>query len=130
MYNEDILQAVLDMLKTLLDDCVNPLIEMRPSNDTPVFKTAASHKKILGGLLHEITNVFGLLSSLIALEDVPDTAVTTMEFLTKDIIFIDNTSNEKESVFGTQKVERFRVAAMDVLAKVATLQWPLICSQF
>lgn len=118
IYNEDILQAVLTMLKSFLDDCVNPLIEMRPSEKPAIFKSVASHKKILGGLLHEVTNVFALLSLLISSEDIPETAVTTMEFLAKDIIFIDNAVNEKESVFGSQKVERFRVAAMDILAKV------------
>ncbi|KAI5785554.1 sister chromatid cohesion C-terminus-domain-containing protein [Peziza echinospora] len=118
IYNEDILQGILTMLKSLLDDCVNPLIEMRPSEKPAVFKCASSHKKILGGILHEITNVFGLLSLLIASEDIPETAVTTMEFLAKDIIFIDNAVNEKDSALGSQKVERFRVAAMDILAKI------------
>ncbi|KAF8463496.1 sister chromatid cohesion C-terminus-domain-containing protein [Kalaharituber pfeilii] len=118
IYNEDILQAVLTNLKSLLNDCINPLIELRPSEKPEIFKGAASHKKVLGGLLHEITNVFALLSLLISSEDVPETAVTTMEFLAKDIIFIDNASNEKDSVLGAQKVERFRVAAMDILAKI------------
>jgi len=119
LYNEDILQAVLTMLKSFLDDCVNPLIELRPSEKPTIFRSVVSQRKILGGLLHEVTNVFTLLSLLIASEDIPETAVTTMEFLAKDIIFIDNATNEKESVFGSQKVERFRVAAMDILAKVA-----------
>ena len=119
IYNEDILQAVLTMLKSFLDDCVNPLIELRPSEKPTIFRSVVSQRKIVGGLLHEVTNVFTLLSLLIASEDIPETAVTTMEFLAKDIIFIDNAANEKESVFGSQKVERFRVAAMDILAKVA-----------
>ena len=118
IYNEDLLQGILTMLKSLLDDCVNPLIELRPSEKPIIFKGVAAHRKILGGLLHEITNVFALLSLLIASEDVPEKAVTTMEFIAKDIIFIDNASNEKDSVLGTQKVERYRVAAMDILAKV------------
>lgn len=106
------------MLKSLLDECVNSLIELRPLDNPTVFKILSTQKKILVGLLHEITNVFTLLSLLIASEDIPETAVTTMEFLAKDIIFIDNASSEKESIFGSQKVERFRVAAMDILAKV------------
>ncbi|KAF8421237.1 sister chromatid cohesion C-terminus-domain-containing protein [Tirmania nivea] len=118
IYNEDILQAVLAMLKSFLDDCVNPLVELRPSEKPIIFRNIASQRKVLGGLLHEVTNVFALLSLLIASEDIPETAVTTMEFLAKDIIFIDNAANEKESVFGSQKVERFRVAAMDILAKI------------
>lgn len=107
------------MLKSLLDECVNSLIELRLSDNPTIFKILSAQKKILVGLLHEITNVFALLSLLIASEDIPETAVTTMEFLAKDIIFIDNAPTEKESIFGSQKVERFRVAAMDILAKVS-----------
>ena len=109
------------MVKTLLEECINPLVETRPSEKAIQFKFAHSHRKILGGLIHEINNVFALLSQLIASEDVPETAITTLEFLAKDIIFIDNSAHEKDSALGTQKVERLRVAAMDILAKVISI---------
>lgn len=119
IYSEDLLAGVLSVLKNLIETTVNPMIEMRSTGEKlAIFKVAAAHKKILGGLLHEITSVFALLSKLLAMEEVTEGTITTMEFIAVSVIFIENASNEKDSVFGVQKVERFRVAAMDVLAKI------------
>lgn len=119
IYSEDLLAGVLNVLKNLIETTVNPMIEMRSTGENvALFKVAAAHKKVLGGLLHEITSVFTLLSKLLAMEEVTEGAITTMEFIAVSVIFIENASNEKDSVFGVQKVERFRVAAMDVLAKI------------
>lgn len=119
IYSEDLLAGVLSVLKNLIETMVNPMIEMRSTGEKlALFRVAAAHKKILGGVLHEVTSVFTLLSKLLAMEEVTEGAITTMEFIAVSVIFIENASGEKDSVFGVQKVERFRVAAMDVLAKI------------
>lgn len=119
IYSEDLLAGVLTVLKNLIESTVNPMIEMRSTGEKPtIFKMALAHRKVLAGLLHEITSVFTLLSKLLALEEVTEGTITTMEFIAVSVIFIENASTEKDSVFGVQKVERFRVAAMDVLAKI------------
>lgn len=119
LYPEDLLASVLNVAKNLIEGTINPMIEMRSTGESQAaFKIASAHKKVLGGLLHEVTSLFSLISKLLALEEVTEGTITTLEFIAVAVIFIENASTEKDSVFGVQKVERFRVVAMDILAKI------------
>jgi cohesin loading factor subunit SCC2 len=119
IYPEDALASVLNLTKNIIEEAINRIIEMRPMGEEhAVFKVASSYKKILGGLLHEITGLLSLIGEFLASEEVSDHTITTLEFIAAPVIFVENASTEKESVFDVQKVERFRVTAMDVFAQV------------
>ncbi|KAF8252145.1 ARM repeat-containing protein [Wilcoxina mikolae CBS 423.85] len=119
IYSEDLLVSVLLLVKNLIEGALNPMIEMRSGSDQQiVFKAAYAQKKILGGLLHEITNVLSLFSQMFENEEVTESAINSALYMAAAIVFIENASNEKDSLFGIQRVEVFRMAAMDILAKI------------
>jgi len=119
LYSEELLASVLLLVKTLIEGVLNPLIEMRSGGEkSEPFKLAVPHKKILGGLLHEVTNVITLFSQLVANEEATESAINSALYMAAAIVFVENASNEKDSLFGIQRVEMFRMAAMDILAKI------------
>jgi len=119
LYSEDLLASVLLLVKNLIEGALNPMIEMRSGGDQPgPFKSAIAQKKILGGLLHEVTNVITLFSQLVANEEATESAINSALYMAAAIVFVENASNEKDSLFGIQRVEMFRMAAMDILAKI------------
>lgn len=119
VYSEDILASIINLVKHIAEDELDPMIEMRAASDkSSIFKAAVSQKKILGGLLHEVTNFFGLLNELLEREEVTETAITSIEFVAVSIVFVENARDEKDSIFGVQRVEKFRVAAMDILGTI------------
>ncbi|KAI5849206.1 sister chromatid cohesion C-terminus-domain-containing protein [Tricharina praecox] len=119
LYSEDLLASVLLLIKNLIEGALNPMIEMRSGGDQPgPFKSAFAQKKILGGLLHEVTNVITLFSQLVANEEATESAINSALYMAAAIVFVENASNEKDSLFGIQRVEMFRMAAMDILAKI------------
>ncbi|KAA8908380.1 sister chromatid cohesion C-terminus-domain-containing protein [Sphaerosporella brunnea] len=119
LYSEDLLASVLLLVKNLIEGAFNPMIEMRSGGDQPgLFKSAFAQKKILGGLLHEVTNVLSIFSQMVANEEATESAINSALYMAAAIIFVENASNEKDSLFGIQRVELFRMAAMDILAKI------------
>ncbi|KAL7266770.1 Sister chromatid cohesion protein 2 [Rhizina undulata] len=119
LYSEDLVANVVRVVKNLTDGAINPMIEMRSTGEKQaLFKAATSQKKILQGLLHETTMVFSSLAHLLAAEEVVEGVFTSMQFMASAVVFLENAGAEKDSVFGIQKVERFRVAAMDIIAKI------------
>jgi cohesin loading factor subunit SCC2 len=119
IYSEDLLDAVLLLAKNLIEGALNPMIEMRSGGEQQErFRSAFGQKKILGGLLHEVTNVLSLFSLIFANEEATDSAINSALYMAAAIIFIENASHEKDSLFGIQRVEMFRLAAMDILEKI------------
>lgn len=119
IYSEELLASVLLLVKNLIEGTLNPMIEMRSGGDhQAAFKSAFAQKKILGGLLHEVTNVLSLFSQMLANEEATESAINSALYMAAAIVFIENASNEKDSLFGIQRVEVFRMAAMDILAKI------------
>lgn len=119
IYSEDLLATVLLLVKNLIEGTLNPMIEMRSGGDRQgAFRSAFPQKKILGGLLHEVTTVISLFSQIFANEEATESAINSALYMAAAIVFIENATNEKDSILGIQRVEVFRMAAMDILAKI------------
>ncbi|KAF2083372.1 putative sister chromatid cohesion protein Mis4 [Saccharata proteae CBS 121410] len=117
LYSEDLLSRVLEALKHVLDTCIIPIIEARPS-ETDSFHIATAQRKPLTAVLQMATKVFRLLSDMLIKVDVSETAVTAAEYMSTTLIFVENAHTEKDSILGIQRCETIRRTAMDVLAKV------------
>ncbi|KAI9683548.1 MAG: Sister chromatid cohesion protein 2 [Trizodia sp. TS-e1964] len=118
LYSEEMLQSILGVLKNILESCLIPTAELRRSGPTlELFKLIHPHNKYLSSLLIQSSKVLRLLALLFSKEKV-DNAITTVLFLSTQLIFVENAHSDKDSVFGVQKFENLRVAAMDVLAKI------------
>lgn len=119
LYSEDLLSNILDALKHVLETCMIPIIEARNSESSSIsFKILCAQRKPLTSLLQMAGKVLRLLSEMIVKVDVSESAVTSVEFLSTTLIFMENAPNEKDSALGIQKCEAIRRIAMDVLAKI------------
>ena len=119
LYSEDLLQIVLNVLKSVIDSCIVPIVEARstgPSSNT--FVTASSQQKPLVALLHQASRTMSLLAELLAKVEVAESVVTTVEFLVVRLVFVENAHADKESALGVQRFEAFRRKATDVLTRI------------
>ncbi len=118
IYSEEILQSILNLLKNTLDGVVIPVIELRSTGSgEALFRALASQKQPITTLFGHATRILQLLATLIAGEGLTESAVTTIEFLTIGLIFVENAHSEKDSVLGVHRCDRLRVVAMDVLVQ-------------
>ncbi|KAF2143638.1 uncharacterized protein K452DRAFT_307032 [Aplosporella prunicola CBS 121167] len=119
LYSEDILSTILEALKHVLDTCIVPVIEARNSEaNCHAFKILSAQRKPLTSLLQMAGKVLKLLSDMITNVDVSESAITSVEFVSTTLIFVENAHTEKESALGIQRCEGIRRIAMDVLAKI------------
>jgi cohesin loading factor subunit SCC2 len=119
VYSEDLLDRALLLIKNNIEGAFIPMIEMRSTGEQQtIFKAAFAQKKPLGGLLHEVTNVLSLFSQMFSSEEATESAINSALYMAASIVFVENASNEKDSLMGIQRVEMFRMAAMDILAKI------------
>ena len=119
LYSEDLLQTVLNVLKSVIESCIVPVVEARSTGArSNVFVLASSQRKPLSTLLHHASKSMKLLADLIANVEVAESVVTTVEFLVVRLVFVENAHADKESILGVQKFEGFRRNATDVLARV------------
>ncbi|KAI9821699.1 MAG: Sister chromatid cohesion protein 2 [Pycnora praestabilis] len=117
--SEELLQTMLNVVNNVLDSCIVPVVECRSSGSgSDLFKTMLAQKKAIAGLLHQTRKALALLAELLVREEVTEGAITTVEFLTSRLLFVENAHAEKDSVLGIQKFETLRRTAMDVLAMV------------
>ncbi len=119
IYSEDTLQSILQLLKTTCETVIVPAIELRsggPGSD--LFQALSSHKHAVMSLLSHTTKILQRLADLISSEGLTERAITTIEFLTTSLIFLENAHTEKDSLLGVQKGERLRIVAMDVLVQI------------
>lgn len=119
IYSEDHLQAVITILKHVLQTCLVPIVEARSTDGgSDIFKLASVQKKSITTLLQVCGRVLRLLGDLIIKVDVMDHAITSVEYISTMLIFVENAHSEKDSALGIQRFELVRRIAMDVLAKI------------
>jgi len=119
LYSEDLLQTVLNVLKTVIDSCIVPVVEARSTGSSSnIFVTASSQQKPLLNLLHQASKAMSLLAELLAKVEVAESVITTVEFLVVRLVFVENAHADKESALGVQKFEVFRRKATDVLTTI------------
>ena len=132
LQSEDFLKEVLEALKTVIEGFLVPIVEepaflrerIRGEKDgpppNPKFVTVSTHRKFVLSLLQGATRCFRLLGDLLVKINFEESAISSVEYLCKSVIFAENTSTEKDSALGIQNFETMRRCAMDVLAKIFT----------
>lgn len=130
LQSEDYLKAVLDATNNVLDGCILPIMDERFSSgekikgerdaSNPKFAIAVEHRKALQKLVQASVKNLRLLGELLLRTDVDETAISSIEFMCKSLIFAQTGGSEKDASLGTQVVENMRVAGMDVLAMIFT----------
>ncbi|EWC45433.1 hypothetical protein DRE_00832 [Drechslerella stenobrocha 248] len=117
IYSEELLTSIHNVIKSLLEGSIIPLIALRSDRDD-AFKAAMSKKKNLRELLQDIIKVIRLLTQLLSSQEVTEDFLIKMLYTSVSLVFIDNATNDKDSVFGVNKVENLRLASMNALAKI------------
>jgi len=131
LQSEDHVRTVLDLLKTVVDTAIIPVVEERSfvgervrggdkPQDNPKFVLATAHRPHFKALSSAITKSFRLLAQLLARVDVDESAISTIVYMCKSLIFAENAAADKESVLGIQPFESTRKHAMDVLGRIFT----------
>jgi cohesin loading factor subunit SCC2 len=129
LQSEDYLKAALDAANNVLDGCILPIMEERSSigekvkgetSSNPKFAIALEHRKTLQKLVQASVKNLRLLGHLLIKTDVDETAISSIEFMCKSLIFAQTGGSEKDASLGTQTVENMRVAGMDVMAMIFT----------
>jgi cohesin loading factor subunit SCC2 len=131
LQSEDHVRIVLDLLKTVIDTAIVPIVEERSflgekvrggdkPQQNPKFVFATNHRASLKPLLGGVNKSFRLLARFLSRVNVEETAISSIVYMCKTLIFAENAATDKESVFGTQPFELTRKYAMDVLGRVFT----------
>lgn len=119
IYSEDILTSVLSLMKGLIEEAINPMIEMRPGGDqTDQFKAAFREKGPLTDVLKEMKNTLKLFAAMLASHEATEATLTPAIFMASSVVFVENASSEKDSIFDLRIVELFRKEAMEVLTRI------------
>lgn len=131
LQSEDHVRTVLDLLKTVVDTAIIPVVEERSfvgekvrggdkPQHNPKFVLATNHRPHFKALSSAVTKCFRLLAQLLARVDVDESAISTIVYMCKALIFAENAATDKESVLGIQPFESTRKHAMDVLGRIFT----------
>ena len=119
IYSEENTSSVLKTLRNVLDYSIVPLTEARSSGAAAeLFSFLATEKKVLTSLLLLANGLLKLIGTFLEKVDVAENLVTEIEYITTNLIFIDNAHSERDSVLGVQRFELIRRTALDVLSKI------------
>ncbi|KAL4901885.1 hypothetical protein BDW74DRAFT_181326 [Aspergillus multicolor] len=116
---EDLIEAIPNLLNQVFDHCIIPAVEARPGGkDGKLFELCSLQKRVIGSVIQQSKKVLSLFAGFLARIDVSEGAITATEFFAAKLIFVENSHTEKDSAVGSQKYESVRRGAMDVLAKI------------
>lgn len=113
---EDLVGAVIDLIKVLRNECIMPVLQARRSGS--LFESALSRKKELISVLRSCGAVLSRFATLIGKVNLPERGLNVLEDLTVGLLVEQNSESEKDSVFGIKPFESFRQKAMDVLVQI------------
>ncbi|KAK5742872.1 Sister chromatid cohesion protein 2 [Elasticomyces elasticus] len=129
LQSEDFLRAVLAAIRAVLEGCIVPVVEARPSKhekirgvkeeapSNPTFITASMHQAHLKTLMHATTKTLRTLGDFLLSTELDESSLSGVESFCTLLIFTENASMDRDSVLGVQDFELTRRCAMDVLAK-------------
>lgn len=119
LYPEDLIQLIPNILNITLDNCIIPVVESRPTDkDSSIYNFAIANKKPISIMVRQMKKILTLFAKVLLNVDITENIITTTEFLSTKLIFVENAPNDKDSALGFQKFEAVRHAAMDLLAKI------------
>ncbi|KAH7130471.1 sister chromatid cohesion protein-like protein Mis4 [Dendryphion nanum] len=119
--SEDLVQNIVSILKNVLQSCIIPITQSRPSSDPEseqLFNWATQHNQDTKDLLRLSGDIFELITSLIAKVKMDESALSAIESLSVDIIFAQGGEKESESAFGTKNFESFRQKSMGAIVQI------------
>ncbi|KAL9097045.1 MAG: hypothetical protein Q9165_001009 [Trypethelium subeluteriae] len=119
LQSEGLVKNILDLLRHVLETCLIPVVEARstgPSSGS--FASYLKQRKAFTHLVRASGRVLKAFGEYLSKVDVDESAVTTVEALTQNLIFAENAPSEKDSIVGIKTFEDLRRAAMDVVARV------------
>jgi cohesin loading factor subunit SCC2 len=119
LFSEDVVQYLPNVLTNIFENCLVPVVEARSSGQSSgLFKAASSSKDILMRLLGQAKKLLDLVATLSVKMDGAEGAMNKTEFLATQLVFVENSHNDKDSVMGFQIFEQVRRTAMEALAKI------------
>ena len=124
VYSEELLQKILRLTASTLQSCLIPVVEARSTETTSqLFQSAQPHRKEISQLLYGVGRLMNLLFELLAKVDMAQSIVNAVEFFATNLLFVENSHNEKDSVLGVQKFEGLRRTAMDIITIIFSRYW-------
>lgn len=95
---EDLLQCMPILLTNAFENCIIPILEARPNGRTSaLFKLATGSKDVLTRLLHQSRKLLSLLADICLHLESAETAITRIEYLATQLIFVESSYTEKDS---------------------------------
>ena len=118
IYSEETLQSILNVLKMVFDGLITPVIEIRNTGSrSQLFQRLAPHKQPIVAVFGQSIKTLHLLANILTCEALTESAITTIEFLSMSLIFVENAYSDRDSIPGVQRCEHLRVVAMDILVQ-------------
>ena len=118
LFPEELLLTIVRALAKSIDH-IKVIAEARSSDqEAGIFETALTCRKPLVQLLNNAHKVINLLIRVVISQEMAESVLSPLEFSAIDVLFIDNASNEKDSVLGIQKFENFRRSAVDLVSGI------------
>lgn len=119
IYSEENTSFVLKALRKILEYTIIPVTEARSSGaNSESFAFFSAEKKTITSLLILANGLLALIGTFLDKVDVVENLITEIEYITTNLIFVDNAHSERDSVLGIQKFEMLRRTALDVLSKI------------
>lgn len=129
--SESSLTTVLDAIRIVVETCIIPVTEERASAvekakgdkgppTNPKFIVAVQSRQELLKVLQAANKLLRLLGRQFMRTEADESAISSLEYLCKMLIFGENATNERDSALGMQNYEALRKTAMDAMAKIFT----------
>ncbi|KAK6081057.1 AT hook domain-containing protein [Seiridium cupressi] len=118
LYSEGLIQRGLSLFRSVMDDIIIPIAEMRNSGQDGAFKRLSTNKKPISTIFTASQKLFALMTNTISSIDLSEDVVNGLEVASSQLIFVDNALSEKDSVVGVQKFDGLRLVAMDMLSQI------------
>ncbi|OAQ87069.1 sister chromatid cohesion protein Mis4 [Purpureocillium lilacinum] len=119
LYSESVINRCVDIFKSVTEDIVIPLVELRNSGSSAnLFKMVQRHKKVIASVFVCCQKLFAVLAELVTKIELSESVINTLEFTASKLIFVENAYFERDSAIGVQKFDGIRSVAMDMLCQI------------
>ncbi|PFH59063.1 hypothetical protein XA68_12881 [Ophiocordyceps unilateralis] len=119
LYSESTIQRCVDLFKSVTEDLVIPLVELRNSGPAAsLFKLVQKHKKAVSSTFVCCQKLFAILAELVTKIEFSESVINTLEYTSSKLIFVENAYFEKDSAIGPQRFDGIRSVAMDMLCQI------------
>ncbi|QIW98984.1 hypothetical protein AMS68_004502 [Peltaster fructicola] len=121
---EDLVRSLLQTMRNVAETGIVAMVETHGEKKkeelgaTTKFAVGLEHHDQLLVILRGFTKALKSLNALLAKVNVDESAISSIVYMCKLLIFAENASTDRESILGVQTYEGSRRYAMDVLAKV------------